>query len=265
MRPLLPALRLLLAAAPLLALQACGSSRVSLTGEPKYGKTAEDDYNAALEEMKTESWIEAAKFLEHARTKYPFSKYAALAELRLADIKYNQDRFLESAEAYATFARMHPTHDQVDYAAFREGESLYKDAPSEFFAFPPAYERELKSARDAAAKLEAFLAKYPDSKYKPEAQKRLEQVRGQLVDHEWYAAEFYAKRNRWAGAAGRYEAVLQKFPGSKREVEALFRLAQAYVHLDDRFKARQALQQLIVKHPGDPRRAEAEKELAALR
>jgi outer membrane protein assembly factor BamD len=48
-------------------------------------------------------------------------------------------------------------------------------------------------------------------------------------------------------------------------VDALLQLADAYTHLDDKFRARQALQQVIVKHPDDPRRAQAEKLLAQLR
>jgi outer membrane protein assembly factor BamD len=265
MRRPLPAPRLLAAAAAILALAACGSSRVSITGDPKYGKTAEDDYKAGLEEMKTESWLEASKFLEHCRTKYPFSKYAALAELRLADIKFSQERFLEAGDAYGTFVRMHPTHEEVDYAAFREALALLQDAPSDFIIFPPSYERELKSAREGVVKADAFLAKYPDSKYRPEARKQLDKVRGELVEHEWYVAQFYAKRKRWSGAAGRYEAIVQKYPGSKREVDALLELADTYARLEDKFRARQALQQLIVKHPGDPRREQAEKLLAQLR
>lgn len=255
----------LVALAAASALAACSSSRVSLSGEVKYGKSAEDDYKAGLAEMKTSSWPEATKFFDHTRTKYPFSKYAALSELRLADVKFEQERYVEASEAYATFARMHPAHEEADYAAFREALSLIKDAPTDFFAFPPAHERELKSAREGVARMEAFVAKWSQSKHRPEAQQLLERARGQLVEHEWYVARFYAQRRRWAGAAGRCETILGKYPGSKREVEALLALADAYAHLEDRFKARQALQQLIVKHPGDPRRAQAEKMLAQLR
>ena len=261
MRPLAAAAALLCA----LALAACGSSRVSITGEVRYGKTAEDNYAAGLEEMKAESWAEATKFFEHVRTKYPFSRFAALAELRLADIKVEQDRLLEAAEAYASFVRMHPSHEEADYAAFREAQALCKDAPTDFFLFPPAHERELKALRDAAVKLEAFPKRFPESKHRPEAEKLLAQARAQLAEHEWYAAEFYARRGRWAGAAGRYQALVKSYPGSKREVEALFRLADAYLQLEDRFKARQALQQLIATHPDDPRRPQAEQRLAALR
>ena len=49
------------------------------------------------------------------------------------------------------------------------------------------------------------------------------------------------------------------------EQDALMHLAEVYVKMDERFRAQQALQQLIVKHPGSSRRAEAEKLLAQLR
>lgn len=243
----------------------CASSRVSITGEVKYGKTAEENYQAGLEELKSESYPEATKFFEHVRTKYPFSKYAALAELAIADIKLAQDRAVEAAEGYAAFVRMHPNHEKADYAAFREGLALWKDGPSDFLLFPPSHERELKSVRDAAQRLAAFLAKYPASTYRAEAEKLLEQARSRLSEHEWYAAEYYARHERWAGAAGRYAALVKEYPGSRHEVEALLRMADAYEKLDDRFKARQALQQLITRHPDDPRRARAEERLAALR
>lgn len=254
-----------LALAALLSPLAACSPRVSLSGEVKYGKSAEDNYNAGLEEAKSESWPEAVKFLEHVRTKYPFSKYAALAELKLADVKLAQERYVEASEAYAAFVRLHPNHDQVDYAAYREGLALVQDGPSDFFAFPPAHERELKSVRDGVARLDAFLAKYPQSKHHPEAKKRRDEARTLLVEHEWYVASFYAQRKRWAGAAGRYQHLVETYPGSRREVEALFALSDAWANLDDRFRARQALQQVIAKHPQHPRRPEAEKRLAALR
>ncbi len=253
-----------LALAALSPLCAC-SPRVSLSGEVKYQKSAEDNYKAGIEEMKSDSWPEAAKFFEHTRTKYPFSKFAALSELRLADIKEAQERFVEASEAYGTFVRLHPNHEEVDYAAFHEGLALVKDGPGDFFAFPPAHERELKTVRDGVQKLDAFLARYPDSRHRPEAQKARDRGRGLLIEHEWYVAEFYAQRNRWAGAAGRWQRLVDSYPGSPREVEALFALSDAWKRLDDRFRARQALQQIIAKHPQDARRPEAERRLAELR
>ena len=99
----------------------------------------------------------------------------------------------------------------------------------------------------------------------PEPEKELAQVHGRLAEHEWYAAGFYASREKWAGAAGRLETLLKQYPGSPREVDALFKLAEAYEKMGERFRAQQALQKLLATHPDDPRRPEAERRLAALR
>jgi outer membrane protein assembly factor BamD len=249
----------------LLALAGCPSKHVSLTGELKHGRTAEEDYKAGLDELRSKNYIEATKFFETVRTKFPFSKYAALSELRLADAKFDQDRFVEAADAYGQFLKLHPTHEEADYASFRVGLSHWRDGPSDFKLFPPSYEKDLAQVRDAAKSFEEFLKAYPQSKYRAEAESLLAQARHRLADHEWYVADFYAKRGHWAGAAARLEALVRDYPGSSRDAEALLALASAYVKLDERYRAQQALQQLIVRHPQDPRRPQAEKLLASLR
>ena len=248
-----------------LAVGGCAGSRISITGDVKYGKSAEEDYNSGMEELKSRNFPEATKFFEHVRTKYPFSKFAALSELRLADVKLDQDRFIEAAEAYQQFVRLHPTHEQADYAGFRVALAHWKDAPSDFFLFPPSYEKDEQQVRDAAKTVDDFLKKFPESKYRPEAEKLAAAAKSRLAEHEWYVAEFYASRKHWAGAAGRLETLVKDYPGSRREPEALLQLAEAYLKLDEKFRAQQALQQLIVKHPQDPRRGQAEKLLASLR
>jgi outer membrane protein assembly factor BamD len=249
----------------LLALLGCGSKHRSFAGEMKYGKSAEENYKTGLEEAKDENFTDATRFFEHVRTKYPFSAYAALSELRLADMKYQQGRYVEAADAYATFAKLHPGHEERDYAEFRVGLSYLKDAPDDFALFPPAHEKDQRQVQKAAEFLRTFVEAHPNSKYAPEAKKLLANAQNRLAAHEWYVAEFYVKRKRWAGAAGRLEALVAKYPGSSREAEALLLLARAYTELDEKLRARNALQQLIVKHPEDPRRPEAERLLAALR
>jgi outer membrane protein assembly factor BamD len=257
-------MRRLLAAAVLVSLAAC-SKHVSLSGEVKLRPTAEENYAAGLELLKEESWPEAQKFFEYVRTKYPFTKYAALADLRIADAKFGQRLYAEAADAYAQFIQLHPSHDEVDYAEFRIGEAWFRDAPSEFALFPPAYEKDQRQVKKAADALRKFVETHPKSEHLAAGKKLLAEADARLAAHEWYVAEFYFKRRRWAGAAGRYETLVEKFPGSKYEAEALLKLAQAYTSLEERHRARTALQKLIVKHPEDPRRPEAERLLASLR
>jgi outer membrane protein assembly factor BamD len=230
---------------PLALLLVASIVACSHLGSEKTGKTAEEDFKIATDYFQDKSWPEAQKAFERVRVKYPYSKYAALSELRLADAKFEQDKFIEAAEAYRQFVKMHPTHEDVDYAAFRIGLSNWKDAPSQFFLFPPDIEKDQVQVRAAVTSLQDFIKNYPRSKYVPEAQKLLAEARGKLAEHEWYVAGFYRKRDRWPGVAVRLEGLVRDYPGSKYEPEAL--------------------QQLIVKHPEDPRRAEAEKLLAQIR
>ncbi len=257
--------RTVILAAAFLALAACKTKHVSFTGQPKFGDNAESDYKAGVDLLADKTYPEAEKFLERVKTKYPFSRFAALSELRLADSKFAQELFPEAVEAYKQFVQLHPTHDEVDYAEFRAGLAHFKDAPGSFALFPPAHEKDQRQLERAAEALSRFLEKHPDSKYAPEARKTLDQANARLAEHEWYVAEYYFKRKRWAGAAGRYETLVDKFPGTRREPQALLKLAQAAIALDEKHRARTALQKLIVKHPQDPLRPEAEKRLAQLR
>jgi outer membrane protein assembly factor BamD len=260
-----PLARSLAAALALAALGACASRNVTFTGQLKYRQTAEENYQAALEERKDENWVEAVKFLEYVRTKYPFSRFAALAELRLADLKFDQGRWVEAADAYQQFVQLRPTHEEIDYAEYRVGLSYLKDAPSDFALFPPAHEKDQRQIEKARVALQDFVQRHEKSKYLEEAKKNLVEAETRLAAHEWYVAEFYFKRERWAGAAGRYETLVERFPSSRWDPDALWKLAQAAVKIDEKHRARTALQKLIARHPDDARRAEAEKLLASLR
>jgi outer membrane protein assembly factor BamD len=231
----------------------------------KYESPAEEEYVRGVTELEDRSFPDAQRILERVRTKYPYSKYGVLAELRLADLRYAQGKFIEAADAYQTFVKIHPSSPEVDYAAYRAALARWEDAPSDFFLFPPVHERDLAQVAKAAEGLAQFVDKYPSSKYAPEAKEKLAKVRDVLAERDWYAYEFYKKLEKWQGAAFRLERLMKDYPGSAREPEALWALADMYVKLSERFRAQQALQQLIVKYPQSKQRAGAEKLLAELR
>jgi len=260
-----PMFRTALIATTILALSACSTKHVSLGGEIKHGKTAEENYQAGMELMAKESWPEAQKFFEFVKTKYPFSKFASLADLRLADLKFEQKLYAEAIEAYTQFMKLRPTSDELDYAEFRMALAFFEDAPGDFVLFPAAHEKDMRQMDRAVTALAGFLEKHPKSKHAPDARKLLARGKERLAAREWYVAEYYFQRHRWPGAAGRYETLVEKFPGSSHEAEALWKLAAAYVKMDEKHRARTALQKLLVKHPESPLRPEAEKLLAGLR
>jgi outer membrane protein assembly factor BamD len=244
-----------------LALGACAKKAPAV----KYESPAEQEYVAGVTALDDRDFADAQRILERVRTKYPYSKFGALAELRLADLRYEQGKYIESAEAYQTFVKIHPSSPDVDYAAYRAALSRWNDAPSDFFLFPQVYERDMAQVAKASEGLATFVEKYPNSKYLPDAKEKLAKSRDLLSERDWYAFEFYKKREKWAGASLRLEKLLKDNPGGAREPEALWQLADMYSKQYERFKAQKTLQTLIVKYPESPQRRKAEALLVDLR
>jgi outer membrane protein assembly factor BamD len=195
----------------LLASLSCATTQA--TGPRTYSESAQALYEQALAELASDDFEQAILLFEQVRSRYPYSSYAALAELGVADTQFKRGRYLEAIDIYQAFLRFHPAHPRLDYASFRIGESHAKTIPSSFFLFPPPSERDQTAVRATRGALQDFLHRYPESAYVPRAQELLQEVLAVLARHEWAAARFYAKRGRWRGAALRYQALLNDYPG----------------------------------------------------
>src|SRR6476619_147606 len=87
-------------------------------------------YKDAEDDIKNDHYQIAIDKLRSIRNKFPYSKYAVDAQLRLADVYFLQEDFAEAAAAYETFRDLHPKHEKTSYAMFRIGKSYYKDSPT---------------------------------------------------------------------------------------------------------------------------------------
>jgi outer membrane protein assembly factor BamD len=254
---------ILLALAATLA--ACTTSHTKLSGALKLGSTPEENYKNGLDELKNRHYPEATRFFEYVKAKYPFSNLSLLSDLQLADVKFSQGRYPEAAEDFEKFAKDHPSADENDYAQYRAGLSHLRSAPGDFFLFPPLEEKDQRETEKAVATLRDFVQKRPGSQYLDDAKKSLATGEGILARREMRVGDYYFKRKEWAGAAGRYKEISDSYPATALVEPALVKLAQAYVRMNEKFQARQALQQLLTQHPESRERPAAEKLLESLR
>lgn len=222
-------------------------------GGGSYSSNARDNYERGLAELKAKSWAEAARYFQFTRSKFSFSKWATLAELRLADADLGREHHSEAIEGYRTFIKDHPTHEmtQNGYAAFKIGEAFYEQIPGQWFLVPPGYEKDQGPAGDALRELQGFVAEYPDSPYVPDAKKRIDKCVRRLADHELYVAHFYLNRNKPAAAIGRLEALLREYPHSSLEPKVLLLLAQTYLKQNKPMDAQKVLERLVADYPDD--------------
>jgi outer membrane protein assembly factor BamD len=217
-----------------------------------YSLTAKQNYEKGLAELKDENFPEAQKYFQFVKSKFPFSKFAVLAELAIADTQFARGNYTEAIDSYKSFARLHPTHEKVEdgYVAFRIGESYFKDMPDDVWILPPSYEKDQSAVQDALRELDDFHKKFPDSPYLKRSEELRKQVLQRLVDHEVYVARFYLHRDHPKAAAMRLEGAVKRYPGSGREPEILLALGETYLHMGDPLRAKQTFERVTAEHAG---------------
>jgi outer membrane protein assembly factor BamD len=237
-----------------LAFSAAGCAALSSaeSATPDYSAQAESNLRKGDEAMERRDFEQAAAYFEYVRTKFPYLEVANQAELKLADLEFAREQFPEAREKFQSFIKLHPTHPQVDYAAYRGALTHVEAIPGDFFLLPPSYEKDQTEVRSALRALTDFLEQYPKSSYVPEAQKKVDEVRRRLAEHELYVASFYARRERWKAVAQRLEGLLERYPGSPFEEQAFFDLHNAYQQMNDAERAKKTLERVIQKLPGTP-------------
>jgi outer membrane protein assembly factor BamD len=211
-----------------------------------YSLTAKQNYDKGVAELKDENYQEATRYFSFVRQKFPFSKYAVLAELALADTQFERGNFQEGIDAYKNFLRLHPTHERVEdgYVAYKICECYVREMPDDFFLLPPAYEKDQTAVRDALRELNDFIDKYPDSKYMAEARKSRREVLRRLIEHEVYVARFYLDRDHPQSAILRLETALKAYPDSGREPELLLALGETHLQMGNPQRAKQAFEKV---------------------
>jgi outer membrane protein assembly factor BamD len=247
----------LLAATFAFALPACGGK--GGTGKVEYSVSAKQNYGKGVDKLKDEDWIAAAKYFAFIKARFPYSKFAVLAELRMADAEFGAGHYLQAIDSYKMFIKFHPTHEMVanGYGSFRIGEAYYRMLPGDFWLLPPSYEKDQSATSDAHRELASFLRKYPKSPFGKKAKKMVVKCARRLARHEWYVAKFYWERGKPMGTVLRLRRLTERYSGVGFDEEALWLLGKAYRKVDMPKRARDAWQELIDKYPRHDRAGEA--------
>lgn len=254
-----------LVGAALVGATACGGKSGG-AGAVDYSVSAQRNYEKGLKELEDKDWLAASKYFQFIKSRFPYSKYAVLAELRLADAQFGAEQYIEAIDSYRLFIKFHPTHDMVanGYASFRIGEGYYRQLSGDFWMFPPSSEKDQSSTEDAANELRTFLDKYPDSPYRDKAKQILKDVGKRLADHEWYVARYYWDRGKPMGTVMRLRRLLERYRGVGYDEEALWLLGRAYVAVAMPDRARGVWSELVDKYPRSSHASDARSALGGL-
>lgn len=227
-QPVRTALLLLMLA---LLLGACASSPDEGFNSNKW--SVEKLYAEARAALDDEYYENAIKYYEMLESRFPFGPYA---EQALLDVSYAYLKDGEADTAIASadrFIKLHPRHDNVDYAYYLRGlasTSKKEDLIDRFLPENAGSEsqRDPTSSRQAYDYFSELVKKFPDSKYVPDAMERMGHLRNMLAEHEVYVASYYLQRSAYVAAANRAKHVIEYFPNTPSSRQALDILVQAY-------------------------------------
>lgn len=208
----------------------------------KKSDTPEGAFKIAEEFEKDDRYEEAIRRYKEVKNKFPYSQYAVKAELKVADVQFLSEEYVDAQISYQSFKELHPKHEQIDYVVFRSGLSIYNQLPS-------TIDRDLTLAKEVVETMDELLAKYPQSKHVKEATEYRAKTLKMMAEKEKYIADFYFKRSDWLAALGRYEDLYKKFPNSGFEPYALLRASQSAEKISESQKANAYLTLLKSKFP----------------
>ena len=194
------------------------------------GWSANRLYAEAKEAMADGGYDKAIKYFEKLEARYPYGRYAQQAQLEVAYAYYRQAEPASAIAACDRFIRLHPNHPNVDYAYYLKGLANFNEDLGflGYVSLQDLTERDPKAARDSFDAFKVLVAKYPESKYTPDATARMKYLVNALASHEVHVARYYMKRGAYVAAVNRAQTAVKTYVDAPANEEALFIMVKAY-------------------------------------
>lgn len=184
-------------------------------------------YKEALSYVESENYVFAADKLREIKARFPYSQYAKDAQLKLADISFEQENFIEAAVNYQSYKDLYPGDDKMAYVVFRLGESFYEQ-------LPPTHDRDLGESFQAIAYYKQVVKRYPNSAHVKEAKIKINKIEDILKAKELYIADFYFKTEVYEAARYRYKRILQMYEDEDLLKHSMVRAIQSSLKLKEK-------------------------------
>jgi len=205
----------------------------------------------ATEKMKEGNYQEAREILQAIIAKDASQQYAMIAKLKIADSYFEDELYEEAVAEYENFLKVHEQHKFSSYAQYQLAMSYFKRIKTPDVSYT--------IAQKALAEFEKLQREYPRNPYMDITESRIKSCKRVLAEHEFYVGEFYFKKGSFEAAILRLQALLDSYPGSIKESEALYYIGVSYENLGQRDNAVTTLTTLIHKFPATELSNEAKK------
>ncbi|KAB7762372.1 outer membrane protein assembly factor BamD [Xanthomonas maliensis] len=221
---------------------------------PDEGMPVDQLYGKAHTLMEKGNWAGAEASFKRLQAQYPYGPYTEQAMIESAYAQYKAGKHDDTVSSVDRFIRTYPTHRNIAYMYYLRGlANSNRDTVflRRVWSLDPS-RRDLSSPQQAYNDFNTVTDRYPNSRYAADARKRMIELRDIFAQHELDNALYYLRRTAWVSAAGRANYLLETYPQSAFQYDAIAVLAEAYTHLGNKTLAADARRVLELNDPKHP-------------
>ncbi len=149
---------------------------------------------------------------------YPFSKYAILAELKIADAHYRREEYEDAIFAYENFEQLHPRNEAIPYVIYQIGRCYYDRINTP--------DREQTSAQKALEAFQRLVKQFPRDQYSTRAAGHIKTAQKSLAGQAYVVGVFYYNTKHYKAALHRFMSIISDYPDVGYHQKALEYIAK---------------------------------------
>ena len=172
----------------------------------------------------------AIEHFEKLKDWYPYSKFATLAELKIADAHYHMEELDEAIAAYENFENLHPRNEAIPYVIYQTGRC--------YFDRLDAIDRDQTAAQKALEVFSRLISRFPDDDYARRADAHIKDCVKSIAGHDFYVGLYYYNTAHYKAALERFNNVLFGYPDCGVHQQALQYIAQCEARIEQPGAAR---------------------------
>ena len=240
----------------LFALSGCAGVRHAFKKDKNAneGVPVEQLYAKAHKSMVHGNWAGAIIVYKRLIAQYPYGPYTEQALMETAYAQYKSGSNDDAISTIDRFIRTYPTNRNTVYMYYLRG---LVDSNRDTVFLQRVWSLD-PSRRDLATPMQAYndfktvAERYPNSRYAVDARTRMAALRNVFAQHELDTALYYLRRGAWVGAIDRAKYLLETYPQTSSQNDAVAVLAEAYTRMGNQTLAADAKRVLVQNDPTHP-------------
>ena len=224
------------------------------TGDENEGLPVAQLYDKAHGYMRGGRWSNAAETFGRLIAQYPYGPYTEQALMEQAYAQYKAGKHEDAVSSIDRFIRTYPTHRNIPYFYYLRGLSnMSRGTVFLARAFKlDTSSRDLQAPQQAYNDFSIVATRYPNSRYAADARQRMVFLRNEFARFELNTGLYYLRRGAWVSSADRATYLLETYPQSAYQADAVALLAESYTRMGQQAlanDARRVLEQNDPQHP----------------